>query len=505
MAENQAAEAEQSAAGFENPDQFDALLKREFKPKTDAAESVVKKAVRTLAERALEKADIVPNQVVKTIQGLIREIDAKLTEQINEIIHHDEFQQLEGAWRGLKFLTDRTETGADLKIKVMAISKKELSDELGKYSGNEWDQSPLFKQVYEYNYGTFGGEPVTAMVGDYHFDHSGPDVDMLREMSRIAAAAHAPFISGVAPSLFELDSWEDLPNKKDLATIMTTEPYKEWRGLRQSEDTRYIGLAMPRFLARRPYGHNNPIDEFDFVEETGGNTADSSKFCWANSAYAMATNITRAYKTYGWCAQIRGVESGGAVQNLPTHTFKTEKGTWADQCPTEISITNRREKELADIGMMPLIYQQNSNMAAFIGAQSLHEAPEYGDPVNRSPQEETATKNAKLGARLPYMFACSRFAHYLNKMVYNKIGSNMERDDMQRWLGGWIQNYVNNDANASDAKKARRPLAAAEVVVDEDPENPGMYAAKFFLRPHYQLEGVNVSLRLVSKLPSEAQ
>ena len=496
MAEAQ--EQQSVQAGYDSVDEFEELLKQEFKPKTDAAESEVKKAVRTLAARALEKADVIPDQVVNTIKALIREIDAKLTDQINEILHNEEFQKLEGAWRGLFFLCSRTETGADLKIQVMNVSKKELYDELQKYPGVDWDQSPLFHQIYERAFGTLGGDPVSCIVGDYQFDHSGVDVDILRDMSKIASAAHAPFIAGASHTLFDLDSWQDLPKRKDLATLMTTPPYTEWRGLRESEDTRYIGLAAPRFLARRAYGPNNPVDEFDFVEDTEG--ADHTKFCWANSAYAMAANITRAYKLYGWCAQIRGVESGGAVENLPTHTFKTESGSWAEQCPTEISITDRRELEMANQGLMPLIYHQNSNMAAFIGAQSLHQPPKYDD----SPQGQTATKNAMLGARLPYIFACSRFAHYLKKMVRNKIGSNMERDEVQRWLGSWIQNYVNNDANADDTKKARRPLAEAKVEVRDDEENPGQYNARFFLRPHYQLEGVNVSLRLVSKLPADS-
>ena len=402
---------------------------------------------------------------------------------------------MESAWRGLHFLVSRTETGADLKIKVMNISKKEIRKTLAKYPGTDWDQSPLFKKLYESGYGVLGGDPYAAIVGDYQFDHSGADVDILRGMAQIAAAAHAPFIAGTAPSLLDLDSWQDISKRKDLATLFQTPPYAEWRALRESEDARYIGLAMPRFLARRPYGKNNPVDEFDFEEETNG--ADETKFAWANSAYAMAANITRAYKNYGWCSRIRGVESGGAVENLPTHSFPTEKGTYAEQCPTEVSITDRREMELANLGLMPLIYKQNSNMAAFIGAQSLHQPAEYDNP--------DATKNAHLGARLPYMFACSRFAHYLKHMVRNKVGSYMEREDMEKWLGGWIQQYVNNQSGASDEQKARRPLASAEVQVSEDPENPGQYSAKFFLRPHYQLEGVNVSLRLVSKLPSEAQ
>jgi type VI secretion system protein ImpC len=491
MAETEAAGgAEAQEVSLED---FESLLEKEFRPKNDYAKAEVTKAVRTLAEQALAGANLVPEEVVRTIKDMIASIDETLTEQINEILHHEEFQKMESAWRGLHFLVNRTETGTDLKIKVMNISKKELRKTLGKYAGMEWDQSPLFKKLYESGYGVLGGEPYGCIVGDYQFDHSGADIDILKGMGKIAASAHAPFITGTAPSLLDLYNWADIGKRKDLSTLFTTPPYAEWRALRESEDARYIGLALPRFLARRPYGKNNPVDEFEFEEETNG--ADDSKFAWANSAYAMAANITRAHKLYGWCSRIRGVESGGAVEDLPTHSFPTEKGTFAEQCPTEVSITDRREMELANLGLMPLIYKQNSNMAAFIGAQSLHQPAEYDNP--------DATKNAHLGARLPYIFACSRFAHYLKHMVRNKVGSYMEREDMQKWLGQWIQQYVNNQSGATDEQKARRPLAAAEVKVDEDPENPGMYSAKFFLRPHYQLEGVNVSLRLVSKLPSE--
>ena len=487
------AQAGGAAAEEFSLDGFLESVDKEFKPRNDYAKQEIQKAVQTLAQQALAKANLIPGEVVQQIKAMIAEIDATLTAQINEILHAPDFQQMESAWRGLHFLVARTETGVDLKIKVMNISKKEIAKTLSKYPGTDWDQSPLFKKLYESGYGVLGGEPYGAIVGDYQFDHTGRDIDILKGMGKIAAAAHAPFISGTSAGLFDLDDWADIGKRKDLATLFTTPPYAEWRALRESEDARYIGLAMPRFLARRPYGKNNPVDEFDFEEETNG--ADSSKFSWANSAYAMAANITRAHKMYGWCSRIRGVESGGAVEELPTHSFPTEKGTYAEQCPTEVSITDRREMELANLGLMPLIYKQNSNMAAFIGAQSLHEPVAYDDP--------DATKNAHLGARLPYMFACCRFAHYLKHMVRNKVGSYMEREDMEKWLGAWIQQYVLNQSKATDEQKARRPLANAEVKVEEDPENPGMYGAKFYLRPHYQLEGVNVSLRLVSKLPSE--
>lgn len=494
MADTEAGALPASAAEATNLDEFAALLDRDFAPKSNEMRTEAHKAVQTLAEMALKKANLVPEEAVNQIKEMIEEIDRKLSDQVNEILHAAEFQKLEGAWRGLKHLLDRSETGADLKIKVMPISKKELRKELSKFGESEFDQSPLFKKIYEQGYGVLGGDPVASIVADFHFDHGAADVKILQGMAKIAASAHAPFIAGVSHTLFNLDDWTDLPDRKDLANIMTTPPYAAWRALRESEDARYIGLAMPRFLARTPYGADNPVDEFDFTEKI--NSDNSGDFCWANSAYAMAANITRAFKEYGWCSRIRGVESGGAVEDLATYTFPTDKGGYASQCPTEVSITDRREMELANAGLMPLVYKQNSNMAAFIGAQSLHQPAVYDNP--------DASKNAQLGARLPYIFACARFAHYLKHMVRNKVGSYMEKDDMERWLGSWINQYVETSAGASEAQKARKPLGAAEVEVVSDPENPGMYSAKFFLRPHYQLEGTNVSLRLVSKLPSQA-
>ncbi len=382
-----------------------------------------------------------------------------------------------------------------LKIRVMNISKKELHKTLKKFKGTAWDQSPLFKKIYEEEYGQFGGEPYGCLVGDYHFDHSPPDVELLGEMAKIAAAAHAPFIAGAAPTLMQMDSWQELANPRDLTKIFQTPEYAAWRSLRESEDARYIGLAMPRFLARLPYGaKTDPVEEFDFEEDTEG--ADHDKYTWANSAYAMAVNINRSFKMYGWCSRIRGVESGGAVEGLPTHTFPTDDGGVDMKCPTEIAISDRREAELAKNGFMPLIHRKNSDFAAFIGAQSLQKPAEYDDP--------DATANANLAARLPYLFATCRFAHYLKCIVRDKIGSFKERADMERWLQQLDPATTSTATRPIRAKttKAQQPLAAAEVVVEEVEGNPGYYTSKFFLRPHYQLEGLTVSLRLVSKLPS---
>ncbi len=492
MAETQGSSA-LAAVSFEGSD-FASLLNKEFKPKSDEAKSAVEAAIQTLAQQALAQTKLIGKDVVKSIEDMIAAIDKKLSDQVNKIIHHEDFQKLEGAWRGLHHLVNNTETDEQLKIRVMNISKADLGKTLKRYKGTNWDQSPLFKKIYEEEFGQFGGEPFGCLVGDYHFDQSAPDVELLAEMAKIAAAAMAPFITGASPSLMQMDSWQELANPRDLTKIFSTPEYAAWRSLRDSDDSKYLGLAMPRFLARIPYGaKTNPVEEFNFEEDTGA--ADHSKYTWANAAYAMATNINRSFKEYGWCSRIRGIESGGAVENLPTHSFPTDDGGVDMKCPTEVAIGDRREAELAKAGFMPMIHRKNSDFAAFIGAQSLQKPAQYDDP--------DATANANLAARLPYLFATCRFAHYLKCIVRDKVGSFKERDDMERWLGNWVNQYVDGDpANSSEDTKARKPLAAAEVVVEEDPSNPGYYSSKFFLRPHYQLEGLTVSLRLVSKLPS---
>ena len=475
--------------------EFAALLNKEFKPKSDDAQSAVEQAVQTLAQQALSQTNLIGSDVLMSIEAMIAELDRKLSQAVNQVLHHADFQKLESAWRGLHYLVNNTETDEMLKISVMNITKSDLGKTLSKFKGISWDQSPLFKKVYEEEYGQFGGNPFGALVGDYYFDHSPPDVQLLGEMSKVAAAAFAPFISAASPNLMQMGSWQELANPRDLTKIFTTPEYASWRSLRSSEDARYVGLAMPRFLSRLPYGaKTNPVEDFNFEEETTGR--DHSAYAWSNAAYAMAVNINRSFKQYGWCSRIRGVESGGAVEGLPTHTFPTDEGGVAMKCPTEIAISDRREAELAKNGFMPLLHRKNSDVAAFIGAQSLQKPEEYDDV--------DATANANLSARLPYLFATCRFAHYLKCIARDKVGSFKERDDMQRYLNKWVMNYVDGDpANSSEETKAKKPLAAAEVTVEEIPGNPGYYSSKMFLRPHYQLEGLTVSLRLVSTLPSK--
>jgi type VI secretion system protein ImpC len=473
--------------------EFETLLDREFKPKSDQAKTAVQEAVKTLAAQALSATSLISDDALVTIQSLIAELDRKLSEQINLIIHHDSFKKLEGSWRGLYHLVSNTETDEMLKIRVLNVSKQDLARTLKKYKGVAWDQSPIFKRVYEDEYGSPGGQPYGCLIGDYYFDHSAPDTELLGGLAQIAAAAHAPFISAANPTVMNMDTWGELSDPRDLTKIFQTPEYAAWRSLRDSEDSRYLGLTMPRFLSRMPYGaKTNPVDDFAFEEDVEGAAHD--KYVWGNSAYAMGTNITRAFKLWGWCARIRGTESGGMIEGLPVHTFPTDDGGVDMKCPTEIAITDRREAELAKNGFMPLSHYKNTDYAVFIGAQSLQKPAVYEDP--------DATANANLAARLPYLFATCRFAHYLKCMVRDKIGSYKERADMERWLNDWIKQFCVDSRTASESQKAMRPLAEASVEVTEVEGNPGYYNSKFFLRPHYQLEGLTVSLRLVSKLPS---
>jgi type VI secretion system protein ImpC len=472
--------------------EFDALLNKEFKARDVQKQTAVQTAVRTLAQQALASTQLISSDVTKTVSAMIAEIDKKLSEQINLIIHQADFKALEGTWRGLHHLVNNTETDEMLKIRVLNISKLDLKKTLKKFEGTAWDQSPIFKKLYEDEFGSPGGQPYGALIGDYYFDHSPEDVKMLSNIAQVSAAMHAPFIAAAAPTVLGMDSWQELSNPRDLTKIVQTAEYAPWRSLRDSEDSRYIGLTMPRFLSRLPYGAKTvPLEEFDFEEDTEG--ADHNKYVWSNAAFSMGVNITRAFKLYGWCARIRGAESGGMAEGLPVHTFPTDDGGVDMKCPTEIAITDRREAELAKNGFMPLSHYKNTDYAVFMGAQSLQKPAVYDDP--------DATANANLSARLPYLFATCRFAHYLKCMVRDKIGSFKEREDMEAWLNKWISQFC-CDSKSAEEVKARYPLAEAKVEVQEVKGNPGYYTSKFWMRPHYQLEGLTVSLRLVSKLPS---
>lgn len=476
--------------------EFDQLLRGGFKIRAQDADkqTAVQTAVRTLAQEALSSTRLISADVTKTIKGMIAEIDRKLSEQINQILHHEEFKSLEGTWRGLHHLVNNTETDEMLKIRVMNISKNDLKKTLKKFDGSSWDQSPIFRKLYEDEFGVPGGQPYGAVIADYYFSHHPEDVKMLGSLAQIGAAMHAPVITAAASQLFDLESWRELGDPAQIGKIFDRPEYAAWRSLRETDDARYLGLTMPRFLSRLPYGaKTSPVEQFDFEEDTDGTSHD--KYVWSNAAYAMGVNITRAFKQTGWCSQIRGAESGGIVEGLPVHTFASDDGGVDTKCPTEIAITDRREAELAKHGFMPLSHYKNTDYAVFTGAQSLQKPQKYDDPA--------ATANAELSARLPYLFAVSRFAHYLKVMVRRRVGSYANRADMEADLNKWINQYT-CDPGSDENQKRRYPLAAAKVEVLDVPGNPGYYTSKFYLQPHYQLEGLTASLRLTSKLPSKA-
>ena len=476
-------------------DDFSMLLQKEFKPGSDAKQGRIEQAVKTLAQQALEDSAVIGEDVYLTVDALKAAIDRKLSAQMNAILHHPEFQTLESAWRGLWYLVGNTSTGKDLKIRVLNMSKEEARRQLRQYRDAAWDQSPLFKKIYEAEFGQLGGQPFGAITCDYTFDHSGPDIEVMKGLSKIGAASHAPFLAAAGPGLIGMDSWRELANPRDLAKQFEATDYMAWRSFRASNDSRYMALTLPRFLGRPLYGADtDPVEDFAFEEEVVG---DHDKYLWLNASYALAVRITEAFKTYGWCTRIRGVESGGTVEDLPTALFPTDEGGLDAKCPTEIAISDRREGELSKAGLMALVHRKNTDNATFIGAQTLHQPKAYEDP--------NATANANLSARLPYIFASCRFAHYLKCMVRDWIGGTREAPQLGRDLQSWIMQYVDLQPEHSDEEtKARKPLKQASVEVIPDPENPGYYRGLFRMVPHYQLEGMDVSLSMVSRLPKAA-
>ncbi len=426
------------------------------------------------------------------INSRIAQIDHLISLQLNEVLHHPAFQKLEASWRGLKYLLNHSETGESMKIKVFNCSKKELLRDLQRAS--EFDQSAMFKKVYEEEFGVFGGHPFGALIGDYEFGKSPEDLELLEKVSQVASAAHAPFLSAASASLFNLDSYSELSAPRDLAKIFDTTEYAKWKSFRASEDSRYIALTVPHILMRDPYGKaSRPVDEFDYEEAVDG--TDHSKYLWGNAAWALGSRITESFARYNWCATIRGVEGGGKVEGLTVHNFTTDEGDIAMKCPTETAITDRREKELADLGFVPLVHCKNTDYAAFFSVQSAQKAKKY--------DTDSATANARLATNLSYILAISRFAHYLKAMMRDKIGSFMSRQECESFLNRWIMGYV-IDSSAPAEAKASHPLSEARVDVVEVAGKPGAYRAVAFLKPHFQLDELSVSMRLVADLPQPA-
>jgi type VI secretion system protein ImpC len=431
--------------------------------------------------------------VVAMINERVAEIDRIITDQLNAIMHDEDFQRLEASWRGLHDLVSGTETSSRLKLRLLNVSKKELLKDLE--SAVDHDMSVLFKHVYEEEYGTFGGSPYSLLIGDFYFGRHPQDIALLQRISKVAAAAHAPFIAAVAPSMFDMRSFTELGVPRDLSKIFESAELANWRGFRDSEDSRYVALVMPSYAARLPYGaRTQPCENFNFEEDVDGK--DHGKYLWANSAYLLGLRITDAFAKFGWTTAIRGVEGGGRVDHLTAHSFKTDEGDIALKCPTEVAITDRREKELNDLGFIAVVHSKGSDFAAFFGGQTANRPRVYN--------LDAANANAALSARLPYLLAASRFAHYIKVIMRDKVGSFQTRDSVENYLNNWLADYVLLSPSATQYDKSRFPLAEGRVDVTEVAGKPGVYQATVFLKPHFQMEELTASIRLVADLPAAA-
>jgi type VI secretion system protein ImpC len=473
------------------------LLEQAIQATKQTKRSEAEELIRALTDSALDGTVSWNKSLVASVNAAIKAIDETLSKQLREIMHHEEFSQLEGSWRGLHHLVDNTETSTGLKIRVLNAGKREVSKDLDK--AIEFDQSDLFKKVYESEFGIAGGTPYGLLVGDFEFTNHPEDIEMLRNISSVAAAGFCPFISAAGSPLLGFDDWTELSNPRDLAKIFDTQAYAKWQSFRETEDSRFVALTMPRALARLPYGsETKPVDAFnyeeaDFDEKGNPQRLDHEHYCWMNSAYAMGTRITNAFAKYGWSTAIRGNENGGKVENLPLHTFIGDDGDLDATCPTEIGISDRREAELSRIGLLPLCHYKGTDHAVFFGAQTVQKPKKYDNP--------NATANAAISSRLPYMMATSRIAHFLKVMARDKIGSFMEASDCEDWLNRWILSYVNANPQSDASLKARYPLAEAKITVEEIPGQPGSYNAVAYLRPWLQMEELTASLRMVAQIP----
>lgn len=484
----------QTGALVESASLLDDIVAQSKVAKTDTEHARAKDLITELVKEVMQGTVTVSDNLSATIDARIAELDQLISTQLSEVMHAPAFQKLESSWTGLQYLCKQTSTGEQMKIKVFNASKKELVKDFK--TAIDFDQSALFKKVYEEEFGTFGGAPFATMIGDYEIGRGAEDMYFVEQMSHVAAAAHAPFISAASAEIMGLESYTDLGKPRDLAKVFDTVEYAKWKSFRESDDSRYVALTLPRFLGRLPFDpkEGNTTEGFNYVESVDGTNHD--KYLWVNAAYAFGARLTSAFENYGWCAAIRGVEGGGLVEDLPTHTFKTDDGEVALKCPTEIAITDRREKELSDLGFVPLVHCKNTDYAAFFGAQSVQKSKKYDNPA--------ANANAALAAQLQYIFSVCRIAHYLKAMMRDKIGSFASAGNVETFLNSWISQYVLADDSASHEAKAKYPLREASVEVQEVPGRPGTYRAVAFVRPHFQLDELSVSLRLVAELPNGA-
>jgi type VI secretion system protein ImpC len=473
------------------------LLDQAIRATKQTEQSRAQELLRTLTEEALKGTITWNKDVTRTLTAGMKAIDEAISKQLVAVMHSPEFQKLEGTWRGLHHLVMSSETSAQLKLKVLNVSKRDLFKDLDR--AVEFDQSQTFKKLYENEFGTPGGEPYGALIGDYEFSNHPEDIDLLSKMSNVAAAAFCPFISAAAPALFGFESFTELSKPRDLEKIFDTIEYTKWKSYRDSEDSRFVVLTAPRVLARLPYGsQTKPVEAFEYEEAPLDRAGKATPmphddYCWMNAAYVLGARLTDAFAQYGFCTAIRGAEGGGKVEGLPAHIFTSDDGDADLKCPTEIGITDRREAELSKLGFLPLCHYKNTDYAVFFGAQSTQKAKTYDRPE--------ATANAAISARLPYLMATSRFAHFLKVIARDKIGSFMEVEDCQAWLERWITNYVSADPKPSPEIKSRYPLREAKIEVREVPGKPGSYNAVAWLRPWLQMEELTTSLRMVARIP----
>jgi type VI secretion system protein ImpC len=487
--ENQAAEAEEQSTS---------LLEQAIGYTKQTSREEAQDLLSNLTKQVLQGTVSWDRNLTQTITAAVKAIDEAMSKQLSAILHQEKFQKLEGSWRGLHHLVMNSETGKTLKIRVLNLSKKELFRDLDK--AVEFDQSQIFKKMYEEEFGTAGGEPYGAMIGDFEFSNHPEDIELLTKMSNVAAAGFCPFISAAGSEMMGFDSFTELSKPRDLGAIFESAEYIKWRSFRDSEDSRFVTLVMPRVLSRLPYGASTkPVESFNFEEFELDNSgmskaAEHDQYCWMNASYVMGATLTKAFAENSWCTAIRGAEGGGKVEGLPTHLFKSDDGDTDLKCPTEIGITDRREAELSAQGFLPLCHYKNTDYSVFFGAQTAQNPKTYDDP--------DATANASISARLPYLMATSRIAHYLKVMARDKVGSFMEASDCERWLNKWIAQYTNSNPEASAEMKAKYPLAEARVEVKEIPGQPGSYSAIAYLKPWLQMEELTTSMRMVANIPT---
>lgn len=455
----------------------------------------VESLLKALVSQALNGTLVWKKSFLYSMNDAINKIDQQISEQLAEIMHCSRFRKLEASWRGLHYLLMKSEVGASLKIKLLNVTYSDLEKDLNK--AIEFDQSQLFKKIYEDEYGMPGGEPYSVLLGDYEFDYRPAMVGTLKTISHIAAAAFCPFISSATPRMLGLEQWNELSRPRDLEKTFDNFDFIHWNQFREHEDSRFVALAIPRVLARLPYGKQGlTIDAFTYEEngKKGNKQLLHQHYCWMNAAYAVVQRLADAFSTTAWPTAIRGAEGGGKIENLPLHIFRTQAGDIDMQCPCEVSITDRREAELSRLGFLPICHYKHTNYAVIFGGQTVQKAKKYDCP--------TANANAKISTGLPYVLATSRFAHYLKIMARDKIASFMSADDCEAWLNRWISRYVNANAGANQSLKASYPLAEAKVEVHAVPACPGVYRAVAYLRPWLQFEELTTSMRLVTRIPN---